>query len=97
MNSLDDLLPDVAVVIRCLAKEMQGKAVEPNVVHDAFVRIREPLVDHTVVIHHVPRSPKGARPKVLPHYVVTIAGKRIDGRWSFRPGQLSKLLKLAET
>ena len=97
MNSLDDLLPEAATVIRCLAKEMQGKAVEPNFVHEAFVRMGAPLVDHTVVIHHVPHTPKGARPKLLPKYVVTIAGKRIDGRWSFRPGQLSKLLKLAET
>src|SRR4051812_283694 len=97
MNSLDDLLPDVATVIRCLAKEMRGRAVEPNFVHEAFVRMGEPLSGHTVVIHHMPQSRKGVRPKRVPHYVMTIAGKRTDGRWSFRPGQLSKLLKLAES
>jgi hypothetical protein len=80
-----DLHPDVMMVIRALAIEMRGKPVEPRPIHDAMIRMGEPLPGHTVVIHHVPRSPKGTRPRVFPHYVLTVAG------------QLSELLKSAET
>jgi len=94
---LADFPPDVEVVIRALAREMRGKPVEPQFIHDALNRMGEPLPGHTVVIHYVSRSTKNVRPVVLPHYVITIAGNRLDGRWSFRPGQLSKLLKAAQS
>ena len=90
---LADLLPELVVVLRSLAHEMQGKPVEPKFVHEALSRMGEPLPGHAVVIHHVARSAKGVRPAVAPHYVVTIAGKRLEGRWQFRPGRLTELLK----
>jgi hypothetical protein len=95
-SSLSDLVLDVSTAIRSLAISMEGKPVEPQFVKEAFSQIGQPLPGHHIAIDHVARSSVGTRPKTYPHYVLTISGRRTDGRWLFRPSQLSKLLKLAQ-
>jgi hypothetical protein len=50
------------------------------------------LVDHDVTVTHVSGKDTGHR---RGHYVVVVKGPRIDGRWTFRSGELERLSRLA--
>ncbi|THD36150.1 MAG: hypothetical protein E7773_09490 [Sphingomonas sp.] len=90
-DTLDDWPDDIRRVFAWIGRSMNGRRLSPEVVAIP-IPDGKIIADHRVTVSHLSASELGQK---RGRYVITITGKRIDGRWSFQPGVLEKLARRA--
>jgi len=88
-----DVSPDVRAVLASLAVALLGRLPTPALLEQLAETYIDAVPQHRAKFEHVGRPPKGTKPRPRARYTLSIVGPRIDGRWTFSPGQLAKLLE----
>jgi hypothetical protein len=83
---------DLQFVFAVIGRAMGEKRLSPGTLETIPTAQGSILADHRVTIIHVSGKDAGHK---RGHYIVTITGSRIDGRWSFRSGELETLSRSA--
>jgi hypothetical protein len=90
---LDNLTPHVRAVLTVVAKAIDPGRLTPEKIQSIVGDVAIALDGHRVKIEHRPRTPPGAKPRMKGGYVLTIAGPRFDGVWTFHSGEFEDLLR----
>jgi hypothetical protein len=89
-----DLPADLKKVLAAIARALGEQPITPERLELIVNQLATTaLPGHRISIEHQPRPPKGARPRPKAIYFLSIFGRRIDGKWSFSPGQFHDLLR----
>jgi hypothetical protein len=88
-----DLPPYVHSALAGIARALWERALSAEAVRSVAPQYRDCFEGHVVTVEHIPKTPKGTRPRQKATYKLYIIGPRIDGLWSFTPGQLQALLR----
>jgi hypothetical protein len=79
-------------VFAAVGKAVGKKRLGPETLHSVATGHGCIVADHQVSISHVSGKEAGYK---RGHYVIFVAGPRVDGRWRFGSGELEKLSKAA--
>jgi hypothetical protein len=91
-ENLDYWPEHVRHVFAAVGKAMGGKRLAPGTLALVPSAHGSIVPDHLVTVGHVTGKEAGHR---RGHFILAITGPRIDGRWSFRSGQLETLARLS--
>jgi hypothetical protein len=83
---------DLQSVFAAIGQAMGERRLSPEMLDTIPTTHGSILADHQVTVSHVSGKDAGHK---RGHYIVTIIGSRIDGRWSFRSGELEMLSRTA--
>ena len=82
---------DLRQVFAAIGRAMNGKRLTPEtltLIPDGHGGV---VAQHLVAVSHIPGTSRRRRG----HYIITITGPRVDGRWRFRSGEVETLSRLA--
>jgi hypothetical protein len=79
-------------VFRLIGTLMAGKRLSQDVLQRLPIDDRSIIPEHRVTISHTPAAQLGHKSG---QYTIVITGRRIDGLWLLRPGQLERLSREA--
>ena len=83
---------DVRRVFAAIGDAMAGRRLMPEMLSLIPNTHSSLIPGHSVTVSHVTGKALG---KKRGHYIITITGQRVDGRWRFKSGQLERLARLS--
>ena len=86
-----EISPDMELVVSAISTTLDGRQPAPEFISNAAPHWRDILPGHRITIEHIPRPPKGSKPRPRAYYLISIVGDRVNGRCSLSPSELMTL------